>query len=64
MNGKYFSVLKSCLEASRSGAYHSREEILDFFRDKQDIWQYRTAGIMDKNGGYVTIEGRPGRWRT
>ena len=60
MNGKYFSVLKSCLEASRSGAYHSREEILDFFRDKQDIWQYRTAGIMDKNGGYVTIEGETG----
>ncbi len=51
MNSKYFSVLESCLEAANRNGYVSREDILDYFKGRQNIWKYRTAGIMDKEGG-------------
>lgn len=60
MNSKYFSVLESCLEAANRNGYVSREDILDYFKGRQNIWKYRTAGIMDKEGGYMTVDGDTG----
>lgn len=61
MNDKYFSLLENCLATVHSSSYDSREDILDYFKDRHDIWNYRTAGVMDKKGEYVTIDGDTGR---
>lgn len=61
MNDKYFSLLENCLATVHSSSYDSREDILDYFKDRHDIWNYRTAGVMNKKGEYVTIDGDTGR---
>ena len=61
MNDKYFSLLENCLATVHSSSYDSCEDILDYFKDRHDIWNYRTAGVMDKKGEYVTIDRDTGR---